>query len=194
MPSVHLVNLCYVLICGFICDSKQNGENRTEKIVLCLRRIITQIFSQLKFQASGVGVADGCVKAYSDLKLGHKYRYIIYCIKNCKEICVEKLAEPSATYDDLFNDLMEAKNNAESRYAVFDAEYKLSSGQQRTKLVFVFWNPDDCPVKQKMLYSSSKDALKKALNFVAKDFQANDASDLAYTNLLESLLKNEVAE
>lgn len=45
-----------------------------------------------------------------------------------------------------------------------------------------------------MLYSSSKDALKKALNFVAKDFQANDASDLAYTNLLESLLKNEVAE
>lgn len=45
----------------------------------------------------------------------------------------------AATYDDLFNDLMEAKNNAESRYAVFDAEYKLSSGQQRTKLVFVFW-------------------------------------------------------
>ena len=54
-------------------------------------------------------------------------------------------------------------------------------------------NPDTSPVKQKMVYSSSKDALKKAINFVAKDFQANDQEDLAWSNLLESLIRLEVA-
>ena len=41
-------------------------------------------------------------------------------------------------------------------------------------------SPDDSKIKQKMVYSSSKDALRKALVGVQVDIQANDISDIEY--------------
>ena len=40
--------------------------------------------------------------------------------------------------------------------------------------------PDSARIKQKMVYSSSKDALRKALVGVQVDIQANDISDIEY--------------
>ena len=37
---------------------------------------------------------------------------------------------------------------------------------------------DNASVKPKMLYASSKDALKKALNGIAEEYQATDRGDL----------------
>lgn len=145
--------------------------------------------------SSGVGVNPDCIKAFTDIKLGHKYRYVIYAISaDLKEICVKSAAPPTASYDEFVQELLEAASEKQCRYGVYDAEYTLGSGQQRSKLVFVVWNPDTSPIKQKMIYSSSKDALKKAINFVAKDFQANDQEDLAWSNLLESVMRHEVAD
>ena len=47
------------------------------------------------FQASGVGVNPECMKAFTDIKLGHKYRYIVYSIsKDLREISVLNTAPP----------------------------------------------------------------------------------------------------
>ena len=43
---------------------------------------------------------------------------------------------------------------------------------------FVAWSDDNASVKPKMLYASSKDALKKALSGINDEFQATDRSDL----------------
>ena len=45
----------------------------------------------------------------------------------------------AATFDDFVEDLMEAEVAKECRYAVFDAEFKLNDGQNRSKLVFFLW-------------------------------------------------------
>jgi len=51
-------------------------------------------------------------------------------------------------------------------------------------------SPEKAKIKQKMVYASSKDALKKALGEgVAKEVQANDNGDLAWSNILEILTK-----
>ena len=47
-------------------------------------------------------------------------------------------------------------------------------------IVLCFRSPDDSKIKQKMVYSSSKDALRKALVGVQVDIQANDISDIEY--------------
>ncbi len=39
-------------------------------------------------------------------------------------------------------------------------------------------SPDSGAVKLKMVYASTKDTLRKALNGIAKEIQANDAEDL----------------
>lgn len=40
-----------------------------------------------------------------------------------------------------------------------------------------------------MLYASSKDALKRALNGIATEFQANDNDDIEYEEVLKKVSK-----
>jgi len=144
--------------------------------------------------ASGVSVHEECVQAFNDIKLGHKFRFIVYALTpDLTKIRVLQTAPPSANYDDFVECLKEAEEKRECRYAVFDAEFELSNGQKRSKLVFFLWSPDTAKIKQKMVYTSSKDYIKRCLVGIGKEIQANDHGDLCWTAILETLLRNEVA-
>jgi cofilin len=139
--------------------------------------------------ASGVKVQDECRDAFQTIKLKKNQRYIVFRIsKGLDTIEIEKQAPPECTYDDLVEDFKKAEADKECRYAVFDAKYQKEGKGEHNKLCFIVWSPDTATVKQKMLYSSSKDALKKALgDGIAKEVQANDHSDLAWDNVLEQI-------
>lgn len=55
--------------------------------------------------------------------------------------------------------------------------------------MFFLWNPDDGPVKTKMLYASSKDAIRKKLQGIAKEIQANDRSEMDFAEIEKELAK-----
>jgi len=144
--------------------------------------------------ASGVSVNPECATAFNDIKLGHKFRYIIYALtEDLRQIRVLKTAPPDSTFDQFVDELKEAETERQCRYAIFDAIYKLKDGQNRTKLVFFLWSPEAATVKQKMVYTSSKDALKRALVGIGKEVQACDYGDLEWSSVLEVLLRTEVA-
>ncbi|KAK2167195.1 hypothetical protein LSH36_31g02100 [Paralvinella palmiformis] len=146
-------------------------------------------------QASGVSVNPYCIQAFNEIKLKHLYRYIVYALtEDLTQIEVRKTAPPTATYDEFVEELIEAENLQQCRYGVYDAEYELKDGQKRNKLVFFLWSPECAKIKQKMVYTSSKDALKRALVGIGKDLQACDHGDLAWTNVLELCLRSEVAQ
>lgn len=44
-------------------------------------------------------------------------------------------------------------------------------------------------MQPKMVYASSKDALKRALNGIATEFQANDEDDIEYQSVLAKVSK-----
>lgn len=143
--------------------------------------------------AFGVQVTDECKTAFTELKLGHKYRFIIYALSSdLKKIEVVHRAEPSQCYDDMVGMLKDAEQNGECRYAVFDAEYK-KGDQTLNKLLFLAWSPDNAKIKQKMVYASSKDALKRALGEgLGVEIQANDHGDLAWEScILEKINRND---
>jgi cofilin len=123
---------------------------------------------------SGVTIDDECLKCFNTMKIRHDKRYIIFKITDDqKQICIEKTGEKSATYNDFRKELLESDG---PRYAVVDYEItKAETGLTQDKLVFIFWCPDTCKIKLKMLYASSKDSLIKPLNGIAKLVQANDA-------------------
>jgi len=76
------------------------------------------------------------------------------------------------------------------RYAVFDVEYDAPGGAgKRNKITFVSWCPDDAPQYPRMMYSSSKEALKRSLNGLAADIQANDADDIEFDNVVNRVSK-----
>ena len=51
-------------------------------------------------------------------------------------------------------------------------------GRPTSKLVFITWNPDTGSIRNKMLYSGSKEAIKSALNGVGIHINATDRAEL----------------
>jgi len=143
--------------------------------------------------ASGVQVEDECKIAFQEIKLGHKHRFVVYKLTDdLRTIVVENRADPSKTYEEFVQLMKEAESAHECRYAIYDVEYATVDGQPRNKIVFFMWSPETAKIKQRMVYSSSKDALKKALGEgIGKEIQANDHGDLEFSNVMEVIRKTE---
>ena len=77
-----------------------------------------------------------------------------------------------------FDDFTSKLPDGDCRYAVLDVEINTKSGATTNKLIFVAWSDDNASIKPKMLYASSKDALKKTLSGINEEYQATDRSDL----------------
>ncbi|KAH3688602.1 hypothetical protein WICPIJ_000412 [Wickerhamomyces pijperi] len=134
---------------------------------------------------SGVVVADESLKAFNDLKLGKKYKFILFEINANKTEIVVKETSTSSDYDEFLEKLSET----ESLYAVYDFSYSTNGDGERSKIVFVAWNPDTAPIKSKMLYAASKDALRRSLTGIASDIQGTDFSEVSYETVLDKVSK-----
>lgn len=146
--------------------------------------------------ASGVTVADGIQKAYADIKTGKKYRYMIFYIKDEKEIDTEKFGERNETYEDFLN-CLSSLGPDKCCYGLYDFEYERSfqgtSESKMSKLILMSWCPDTAKIKTKMLYSTSFNALKHALEGVQKYIQATDMSEASYESVLEKCTSSDRA-
>lgn len=75
------------------------------------------------------------MEKYQELKLGKKFKYIIFNIApDNKEIIVQKTST-SLEFEDFVNDLPET----ECRWAVYDFEFEKPGAGVRNKLVFFSW-------------------------------------------------------
>ncbi|CAG8477590.1 7959_t:CDS:2, partial [Cetraspora pellucida] len=136
--------------------------------------------------ASGVNASDECMEVFQELKLKKKYKYILYKINDEKdktEIVLDR-AEENATYED-FKDVLVKELKQQPRYAVFDFDYEKTGEGPRNKLVFFSWVPDTAPVKTKMLYASSREAIRKKLVGVGIEVQGTDEEEVDYATVLE---------
>ncbi|KAG8698565.1 hypothetical protein FRC09_007174 [Ceratobasidium sp. 395] len=95
--------------------------------------------------------------------------------KDNKEIVVLKRSE-SADYEDFLKDLPED----DCRWAVYDLAFEKDGGK-RNKLL----SPDNAKIKSKMVYASSKDALRKALVGIAAEVQATEYDEVDHKTVLE---------
>lgn len=118
--------------------------------------------------------------------MGKKYKFVIFTLNASKTEIVVEETSTSADYDAFLEKLPEN----ECKYAIYDFEYELGGGEgKRSKIVFFTWSPDTAPIRSKMVYASSKDALRRALNGVSTDIQGTDFSEVAYESVLERVSK-----
>jgi len=106
--------------------------------------------------------------------------FLIFKIENEREVVVEHKGEPGDTYESFKDKMMEASKKKEARYAVYDVYDDNDTGKNKTgKLLLIFWADDDlCAVKQKMLYSSSIQAVRKACAGYHKELECHEESDM----------------
>ena len=144
---------------------------------------------------SGATVSQDCITAYNELKLSKKYKYIIFKLSDdWKEIVIEESSDDS-NWENFRQKLLDATSKSKSgavgkgpRYAVYDFEYNTTDGV-RNKLAFIAWSPDDAGVQPKMIYASSKEALKRSLTGLATEYQANDGDDIEYDTIIKIVSK-----
>lgn len=148
---------------------------------------------------SGATVAQECITAYNDLKLNKKHKYIIFKLSDdSKQIVVED-ASSEQDWEVFRQKLIDATSKSKTgavgkgpRYAVYDFEYTLATGEgTRNKITFIAWSPDDAGIHAKMIYASSKDALKRSLTGLATELQANDSDDIEFDTILKTVSKGQ---
>jgi len=136
--------------------------------------------------SSGVKVDAEVDTAFNELKLNKTHRFYTFKIQDKKVIKVDQSGARGATYDDFTSVLPEN----EPRYTLIDVEFKSTDGRPTSKLVFISWNPDTASIRDKMLYSSSKESIKAAFVGVGIFINATDRSELDFeTSILPVLLR-----
>lgn len=124
------------------------------------------------------------MNAFNDLKLGKKHKFILFGLNSDKTEIIVKECSNESSYDVFLEKFQEN----DCMYAVYDFEYEISGTEgKRSKIVFYTWSPDTAPIRAKMVYASSKDALRRALNGISADIQGTDFSEVAYESVLEKV-------
>lgn len=112
----------------------------------------------------------------------NKQKFVIYKISSDAKSIVVDQTSSSAEYDDFVSALPED----DCRYAVYDFEYETASGEGiRSKLVFYTWSPDTAKIRSKMVYASSKDAIRRALSGILNEIQGTDYEEISYETVLD---------
>lgn len=128
--------------------------------------------------STGVVVDDEVATTFNNFKLqeGEKLRYYIYKIENKKTIVIDTKGDREKSYEDF----CAAFPDDDCRYGLVDLDFTTNDGRPTSKLVLVTWNPDTASIRNKMLYSGSKESLKTALNGVGVHINATDMSELDF--------------
>lgn len=148
---------------------------------------LTRCIIWLVLQASGVAVSDGVIKVFNDMKVRKsstpeevkkRKKAVLFCLsEDKKNIILEEgkeilVGDVGQTVDDPYTTFVKMLPDKDCRYALYDATYETKESKKED-LVFIFWAPESAPLKSKMIYASSKDAIKKKLTGIKHELQAN---------------------
>ncbi|POO02410.1 hypothetical protein TorRG33x02_013940, partial [Trema orientale] len=118
---------------------------------------------------------DDCKLRFWELKAKRTYRFIVFKIEEKqKQVVVEKLGEPTQSYEDFTKSLPEN----ECRYAVYDFDFVTQENCQKRRIFFIAWSPDTSRVRSKMIYACSKDRFKRELDGIQVELQATDLTEI----------------
>lgn len=100
----------------------------------------------------------------------------IFCANKAQ---ADKLEEEDVikTTNELWHEFVETLPESDGRYAVFDYVQKTVSGAFKDSIRFIAWVPEGMTVRKKMIYSSTKDTLKKKLNVPKEVFLCSKNAD-----------------
>ncbi|KAL4894741.1 hypothetical protein BDV59DRAFT_163658 [Aspergillus ambiguus] len=141
--------------------------------------------------ASGVSIADECMTTFNAFRMsgdnkGDKIKFIIFKISDDKKSVVLDEASTEKDYE-AFRTKLEAAKDANGkpapRYAVYDVEWDSGEGQ-RSKIMFISWVPTGTPTLWSMIYASTRENLRNALN-IHTSIQADDKGDIEWNTVLK---------
>ncbi|KAL1257542.1 hypothetical protein QQF64_010786 [Cirrhinus molitorella] len=156
--------------------------------------------------ASGVTVSDEVIKVFNDMKVRKsstsdevkkRKKAVLFCLSDDKKkIVVEEgnqilVGDIGDTVDDPYACFVKLLPLNDCRYGLYDATYETKESKKED-LVFIFWAPEGAPLKSKMIYASSKDAIKKKFTGIKHEWQVNGLDDIQDRSTLAEKLGGSV--
>ncbi|RDX68771.1 Actin-depolymerizing factor 5 [Mucuna pruriens] len=130
-----------------------------------------------KMATTGMWVTDECKNSFMDMKWKKEHRYIVFKIdEGSRLVTVDKLGGPTEGYDDLTASLP----TDDCRYAVFDFDFVTVDNCRKSKIFFIAWSPTASRIRAKILYATSKDGLRRALDGICYELQATDPTEMGF--------------
>ncbi|CDQ66248.1 unnamed protein product [Oncorhynchus mykiss] len=142
--------------------------------------------------ASGVTVNDEVITVFNDMKVRKssstedvkkRKKAVLFCLSDDKKkIIVEEgkwilVGDIGESVDDPYACFVKLLPLNDCRYGLYDATYETKESKKED-LVFIFWAPEGAPLKSKMIYASSKDAIKKKFTGIKHEWQVNGLDDI----------------
>ncbi|KAM9438771.1 cofilin-2-like [Oncorhynchus nerka] len=143
--------------------------------------------------ASGVTVTDEVITVFNEMKVRKaqanedekkkRKKAVLFCLSEDKKHIVLEAGKEILTGDvgttiaDPYLHFVKMLPADDCRYALYDATYETKE-TKKEDLVFIFWAPEGAPLKSKMIYASSKDAIKKKFTGIKHEWQVNGLEDI----------------
>ncbi|XP_060943322.1 non-muscle cofilin 1-like [Limanda limanda] len=147
--------------------------------------------------ASGIKTSDEVTTLYNEMRLVkndanqmERIRLVVFEIK-------DNQIQPTKTFRQ--KDLLEVENvyklfleqmpSETCCYLLYDCHFE-TKDSPKEELVLVMWTPDTSKCKDKMVYASSKQSIRKAVPGIKHEMEFNDTSDYEIETFAEKLGKN----
>ncbi|KAK5853816.1 hypothetical protein PBY51_014940 [Eleginops maclovinus] len=144
--------------------------------------------------ASGVKVSDEVKQIFNEMKVvkndaDEKERIRIVLLWIDGDIKVEKIYREKDLEDlnDVFKFVKGLMRPDQSRYFLYDCHFETKDSGRKEELVFMMWAPDDAPMKSRMQYASSKNAMQRSVQGVKHCFEVHDIEDMDPDSFAERL-------
>ena len=138
--------------------------------------------------ASGIAVSDACVDAYNALS---KRTYSIVVFKmddKMTEVQVEKKIPPFKDIEAEWKSFTKSLPEKDCRFVIADFAWKDTPTVTKSKVCMLLWCPEYAPVRSKMLYASSQEAVANKAT-VQRTIQATERDELAYKAIKDQVAK-----
>ncbi|OLY84376.1 Cofilin [Smittium mucronatum] len=164
--------------------------------------------------SSGISVNDECISTFHDLKLKKAHKYAIFKINDARtEIVLDKVSS-STNYEEFVNalptddcrfavyDFSYEVEGAGTRHKLcfyiwyfflYIASLSLFISFLFTLILILHYfetlsrSPDTAKIRPKMLYASSKDAIRKRLDGINNEIQCTDLDEVSHKSVLEKV-------
>ncbi|KAH7940053.1 hypothetical protein HPB52_020567 [Rhipicephalus sanguineus] len=126
--------------------------------------------------AAGVTVSEEAKAVYEALRADKKHRYVVYTLTDKHVIEAETTGGRSATFADFLEKLRQSYTD-QCRWIVYDYSTTGEDGTTMDTKVFINWCPKQANIRQRMIYTSSLDALRKQLVGISTQVEVSSVEE-----------------
>lgn len=141
-----------------------------------------------------VKVTDACKIVFEEIRKRRQHRYVVFRVRNQKQIVVDVIGDRYSTYDRFLTALQKG-GPGECRFGLYDFEYShnhqgSAKPSKKEKMFLIFWCPEAATPAKKTLYDNSFVLLRNTLVGVQKYFYVTELSE-ASSDSIEKRLRED---